>query len=151
MSAKIKEDIMGGRGSSSDYIRKQTTDEGRRERAEGIHRILNEAGIPAKKSIEETMEILRQSDVRNGLIKGKPNKTNKVVWEDTGFGSKYAELGDRSVQILDAGKSNLNLYKYGSKQVYEVNRFDGDKSMEKLVFSRKSDAEREAKNFLRNK
>ena len=140
---------MGGRGSSS--ISQRTTDAGRRERAEEIHKILNDAGIPAKKSIEETMEILRKSDVRNGLIKGTPNKTNKIVWEDTGFGSKYAELGDRSVQILDAGKSSYNQWQYGSKQAYEVNRMEGDKQKSKLVFSTKREAEKAAKDFLKGK
>lgn len=141
---------MGGRGSSSS-ISYRVSDEGRRERAEEIHKILADAGIPAKKSIDETVEILRKSDVRNGLIKGTPNKTNKIVWEDTGFGSKYAELGNRSVQILNAGKSSYNQWQYGSKQAYEVNRWDGDQLKAKQVFSTKRDAEKAARDFLKGK
>lgn len=142
---------MGGRGSS--YIRQQTSEEGLNQRARDIHKTLKEMGMPAKKSISETVDILRQSDIRNGLTRpGNRNNTNKSIkWVDTGFGSKYAEKGDRVVQILDGGKSSYNLYKYGSRQVYEVNRTNGDMKREKMIFSRKKDAEKAAKDFLNGK
>lgn len=49
---------MGGRGSS--YSRELS------ERASGITKILNDAGLPVKKSQEEIEEILRQTDKRTG-------------------------------------------------------------------------------------
>ena len=50
---------------------------------------------------------------------GKIEKTGSDTWEavnDNGSG----------VVILDTGKSDINLYKYGSKQIYEVQRYESD-------------------------
>ena len=46
---------MGGRGSSS--IR--TTEETRRERAEGVLKAMRDAGMKPVKSVEETMDIIK--------------------------------------------------------------------------------------------
>ena len=55
---------MGGRGSSS--LISRVSDKGLKERAEGIHKILAESGMPAKESVNATIERLRQFDVQNG-------------------------------------------------------------------------------------
>ena len=53
---------MGGRGSSS-YIRQQTSEEGLRQRASDIHKTLADMGMPAKKSIDETVEKIGRAHV----------------------------------------------------------------------------------------
>ena len=55
---------MGGRGSST--LSERVSDRGLRQRAEGIHKILAESGMPAKESIDATIERLRQLDSDNG-------------------------------------------------------------------------------------
>ena len=56
---------MGGRGSSS--IR--TTEETRRERAEGVLKAMRDAGMKPVKSVEETMDIIKkyESKATDGL------------------------------------------------------------------------------------
>lgn len=69
---------MGGRGGSSyREVQRQTTNKAVRERAENIRKIMADAGMPVKKSLEETIEIVKNSDIRNGYVKPK-NTTGKV-------------------------------------------------------------------------
>lgn len=84
-----------------------------------------------------------------------PHSTGgKIV--DMGGGHWEAENDNGSgVSILDNGKSDINFYKYGSKQIYEVMRFGAD-SMRGLVpdpptlrVSTKAEAMAEAKKWLK--
>lgn len=89
---------MGGRGSSSS-LERRTSEEGLTKRAEEIHKILKDAGMPAKKSIEETKDMLRDLDKRNGYtttisknkasisIGGITMKTEKDI--DNYYNAKY--------------------------------------------------------------
>ena len=61
-----------------------------------------------------------------------------------------------AVAILDAGKSDINLYKYGSKQIYEVERYESDEAKKngaedpkKLYVATKTEAMNLAKGWLK--
>ena len=95
---------MGGRGSS--YIRQQTSEQGLQERAEKIHELLNEMGTPAKKSIEETKELLRKRDRENGLVYRK--KPDPTKMDST---SVYREL-DRTTKKLETTYTNEQIAKF---------------------------------------
>lgn len=58
---------MGGRGGNS--ISEKTSDRGLQKRAEGIHKILADAGMPAKESVSATVERLRKFDRDSGNTK----------------------------------------------------------------------------------
>lgn len=87
---------MGGRGSST--ISEKVSDRGLKARAEGSHKILAEAGMPAKESVESTIERLRQLDRENGndrlSIKEKVYPT-RVKNMSIGF-NKYANKDEKA-------------------------------------------------------
>lgn len=92
---------MGSRGSSS--LREKTSEKGLKTRAEEIHKILNEAGIPAKKSIDETVELLRKRDRENGLVFNKKPDPSKMDSSDV-----YREI-DRTSRRLDKAYSEQQI------------------------------------------
>lgn len=79
----------------------------------------------------------------------------KIV--DQGGGQWYGENDNgTAVAILDGGKSDYNLYKYGSKQIYEVERYEsetakanGAEDPKKLYVTTKSEAMNLAKGWLK--
>ena len=86
---------MGSRGSSSS--REQTSEKGLRERAEGIHRILKESGMPAKQSVEQTVEMLRQRDKDNAVKRMFNKKPDPEIMDST---SVYREI-DRTTRKIE--------------------------------------------------
>lgn len=75
----------------------------------------------------------------------------KIV--DQGSGQWYGE-NDRgySVSILDGGKDDINMYRYGSRQIYEVSKYrpDGSRYSEKEIFTTKKEAMDNAKFWIKN-
>lgn len=81
---------------------------------------------------------------------GKIEKTGADTWEAVNDNGS-------SVVILDTGKSDINLYKYGSKQIYEVQRYESDvahlngaEDPPKLYATTKSEAMNLAKGWLKS-
>jgi len=95
---------MGGRGSA--YIRQQTSEEGLDKRAREIHKLLDEMGAPAKKSIAETVEILRKRDRDSGLVFNKNPDPDKM--DST---KVYREI-DRVVGRLEKKYTNSDFDKF---------------------------------------
>lgn len=90
----------------------------------------------------------------------KENKTKAAKKSETSTGGKIVDVGGgqwygendngSSVSILDGGKEDYNLWKYGSKQVYEVQPVSKDlKWGEKEYYSKKSEAVAAAKAHLK--
>ena len=74
----------------------------------------------------------------------------KIV--DQGGGQWYGEIDNgAAVAINDLGKEDINLYKYGNKQVYEVQRYlpDGSETLQKQYAFTKSEAMNLAKGWLK--
>ena len=121
---------MGGRGSN--YISQQRSEEGLRSRAEEIHKILKESGMPAKKSIEETIEILRASDKRNASTRDRFNK--KPDPEDMNSTAVYREL-DRVTNKLEKNytQKEVDSFKknYNEARI-KYSRGDTDGALKKL-------------------
>ena len=77
---------------------------------------------------------------------------------DQGNGQWYGENDNgTAVSILDAGKSDVNLYRYGSRQVYEIQRYNAPdapigltEGLPKLYATSKAEAMRYAKGYLRS-
>lgn len=73
-------------------------------------------------------------------------------FQDLGGGQWYAENDNgSSCSILDAGKDDYNLWKYGSKQIYEVQAVDKDGNWKtKERFSTKKEAMRAGKEYIKS-
>lgn len=82
---------------------------------------------------------------------------SKVVIQDLGNGQWYGELPNNyQVTISDGGKSDINFYRYGNRQIYEVDKLTPTTnengvttfSRDRKILFTKSEAIKEAKNFL---
>lgn len=77
---------------------------------------------------------------------------------DEGGGQWYGENDNgTAVSILDGGKSDVNLYRYGSRQVYEVHRYNAPDDvvgltdgLPVLFATSKSEAMAYAKSYLKS-
>ena len=72
---------------------------------------------------------------------------------DQGGGQLYGENDNGySASVLDGGKDNYNLYKYGSKQIYEVktHKPDGTQDGSTRIFTTKTDARKAATEYLQS-
>jgi hypothetical protein len=123
---------MGGRGSS--YISKQTSEDGLRNRAEGIRKILNESGMPVKKSMKETVEMLRKRDRDNGLVFNKKpdpdNMTTSQVYREIDRLTNKMETTYMQYQI-DGFKKNYNIAR---SKYYRGDVAGAEKSLAKIPY-----------------
>ena len=101
---------MGGRGSSSN-LREQTSERGLRARAEGIHQILRESGMPARQSIDQTIEMLRQRDQDNAIRRRFNQRPDPETMDST---SVYREI-DRTTRKIET--------KYNQTQVDSFKKY----------------------------
>ena len=131
----------GGRGSSS----------GRAGKGGGA----GEANTgPAPQAAPKVQNATQSTDPNAPNYVSKYTTGGKIV--DLGGGHWEAENDNGSgVSILDGGKSDLNLYKFGSKQIYTVTRFYSDAirslvpPMPVIRASTKAEAMREAKKWIK--
>ena len=98
---------MGGRGS--EYLRQKTSEQGLQTRAEEIHRILKESGMPAKKSIEETKDMLRELDRKNGYTKAPTIQSftigGRTMRSEKEIDNYYNERFKKDSAILETNKA----------------------------------------------
>lgn len=72
---------------------------------------------------------------------------------DQGGGQWYGENDNGyAVAILDGGSDDINMYRYGSRRIYEVHEYmpDGSKAGETRYVPTKREAERFARDYLRS-
>lgn len=75
----------------------------------------------------------------------------KIIQE--GVGNWYGETDNGyAVSILDGGREDINLYRYGSKQIYELRKYntDGTRNGETEYYPTKREATAKAKDYLKN-